>query len=96
MIDYGAADVDRGASDENAWHISDMHGNVAEWCRDMYTEYAADEAVDPLVRTGGDEYVVRGGAWNLKEGRCRSASRQHRPSGTRERQIGFRIVITWK
>ncbi|MBO7726358.1 MAG: SUMF1/EgtB/PvdO family nonheme iron enzyme [Thermoguttaceae bacterium] len=94
MIDYGAADVDHGSSAENAWHISDMHGNVSEWCRDIYAEYTADEAVDPLVKSGGDEYVVRGGSWNLKEGRCRSASRQHWPSGTRERQIGFRIVIT--
>ena len=94
MKDYGAADTARGAENENAWHISDMHGNVSEWCRDIYSEYTPEDISDPLVKKGGDEYVVRGGSWNVKEGQCRSAWRGHRPSGTREQQIGFRVVLT--
>lgn len=96
MKECGAGEVDRNAAQENAWHISEMHGNVSEWCRDLYAEYPSGDAADPLVRKGGDEYVVRGGSWNIKEGGCRSAARGHMPDGSREKQIGFRVVITRK
>jgi formylglycine-generating enzyme required for sulfatase activity len=68
-----------GKKKPNPWGLYDMHGNVAEWVLDQYTDdysKAKAGAKDPLV-VPLTEYnrVVRGGSWNDKPERCRSAAR---------------------
>jgi formylglycine-generating enzyme required for sulfatase activity len=68
-----------GKKKPNPWGLHDMHGNVAEWVLDQYTEdysKAKKGEKNPLV-VPLTEYnrVVRGGSWNDKPTSCRSASR---------------------
>jgi formylglycine-generating enzyme required for sulfatase activity len=59
----------------NARGLSDMHGNVAEWCLSTYRPYPyrpADARDDP--RTSGPK-VVRGGSWSDTFRQATSASR---------------------
>jgi len=63
----------------NGFGLYDMHGNLQEWCEDVYDEgfYRKPEAVgpDPVARSGAGERVIRGGYWGLDARDCRSSSR---------------------
>ena len=83
-----------GEKDANAFGLHDMHGNVFEWCEDLYDAeyYGKPEASekDPLCTSGPGLRVSRGGGWYEPETGCRSARRLgfERPS----RSIGFRAA----
>jgi formylglycine-generating enzyme required for sulfatase activity len=66
-----------GRKTPNAWGLYDLHGNVAEWCHDLYSEtyYQKSEPRDPRGPASGDKRVLRGGSWRTREDGCRSAVR---------------------
>ena len=87
----------------NAFGLSDMHGNVEEWCMDSWHENYNGAPSDgrvwitnggsPWVGCGMDYRVVRGGAW--LGGPCRSADRNRRWWANNKNYFtGFRIVCT--
>jgi formylglycine-generating enzyme required for sulfatase activity len=83
----------------NAWGLYDMHGNVAEWCNDVYAAdyYARSPARNPPGPDDGEKYVLRGGAWNSRPAGCRSATRVGENPGFQDAcfardAIGFRCV----
>lgn len=77
----------------NPWGIHDMHGNVAEWCRDRYGEADEKPATDPTGPEVGNTRIFRGGAWFLDAACCRSAYRYGIDPDTRAYYLGFRIIL---
>ena len=73
--------------------LSDMHGNVFEWCHDWYSESLPIDATDSL---GGDKptkaRVSRGGSWVNGGNLTRSADRNWGAPEFRDRTDGFRVV----
>jgi formylglycine-generating enzyme required for sulfatase activity len=61
----------------NAWGLYDMHGNVAEWCNDIYGEtyYKAMDGGYPHGPALGDKRLLRGGSWRTSEESCRVSAR---------------------
>ena len=52
----------------NAWGLYDMHGNVREWCQDVYTReyYGNSPKIDPLNNNAdGTNRILRGGITNV-------------------------------
>jgi len=84
--------------------VYDMHGNVAEWCRDFYGIYprgsdrTGKALVDPIGPPRGSARVVRGGSWASSPAKCRSASRDRGGRGGIKYSalIGFRVIATGK
>jgi len=79
----------------NQFGLHDMHGNVVEWCEDVYSDgfYGSPEAAgpDPVSDSGPDEFrIVRGGSWFSLARHCRSAFRDFRPPDYRTSDDGFR------
>ena len=66
-----------GQKNPNAWGLYDMHGNVAEWCHDFYSEtfYSQSPGKDPHGPISGDKCPLRGGSWRSSEDGCRSSAR---------------------
>jgi formylglycine-generating enzyme required for sulfatase activity len=88
-----------GEKKPNAWGLFDMHGNVAEWCHDVYDKdyYQHSPASNPRGPDEGDKNVLRGGAWNCSAETCRSAHRVGEDPGFQDAcfardAIGFRCV----
>ena len=81
----------------NAFGLSDMHGNVWEWCQDHWHDNYEGAPADGstwLSEYEGASRVVRGGSWLNAPRHCRSASRNDVNLGNRDDNVGFRIVCS--
>jgi formylglycine-generating enzyme required for sulfatase activity len=82
----------------NGFGLFDMHGNVWEWCQDMWHSGYDGAPVDGGAWTSGADArtrVLRGGGWRSPAKQCRAASRSFAGQPTaRSRQIGFRVAMT--
>lgn len=77
----------------NAWGLYDMHGNVWEWCEDLFGRYGAVSMVDPCETESGKDRVRRGGSWFGPGYSCRSANRAYGHPMSRLQNTGFRLVM---
>ncbi|TVP63143.1 MAG: formylglycine-generating enzyme family protein [Leptolyngbya sp. LCM1.Bin17] len=81
----------------NAFGLSDMHGNVYEWCQDHWHSSYEGAPKDGSAwvdegAEGNKSRVIRGGAWSTFPRYCRSAYRVYdSPRGSYD-YIGFRVV----
>lgn len=80
-----------GKKEANAFDLYDMHGNVSEWCYDLYAAdyYANSPDTDPMGATEGTERVVRGGNYQSGNVECRSS---FRATEVEKQYCGIRIV----
>ena len=78
----------------NPWGLHDMHGNVAEWTRSDYRVYSPLGAADgdPGRSLTVDRKVVRGGSWDDRPRRCRSAVRFGYAPDQVVFNVGFRVI----
>lgn len=75
----------------NAFGLHEVHGNVWEWCRDKYGNYAA--APTDGSSSEFEIYklrVLRGGSWDRDETSCRSALRREDVPDYRSSDRGVR------
>ena len=81
-----------GTKNLNAWGLSDMHGNVEEWCADWYGDNL-QSGTDPSGASSGVYRVGRGGSWVYGVVSCRAAFRGSNFPDIRLNLIGFRPVL---
>jgi formylglycine-generating enzyme required for sulfatase activity len=79
------------------WGLTDVHGNVYEWCQDWYDKnfYSRSPNNDPECRDGEQMYkVLRGGCGGVRAWDCRAACRVwNKPAGRTLNYCGFRVVF---
>jgi formylglycine-generating enzyme required for sulfatase activity len=102
---YGGAPkrVDRkkttpaGSFAPNAFKLHDMHGNVWEWCEDIYHHDYKGAPTDGSAWSSGEDSryrLLRGGSWDSPGRNCRSAKRLRFLPGDRSNNAGFRVVVS--
>ena len=89
-----------GEKPGNPWGLYDMHGNVFEWCLDLWDaetyrmrQHGVEDPCSSKRDVGEGDRVLRGGSWLGNAGFCRSAYRFRNWPGSRVRLIGFRLAL---
>jgi formylglycine-generating enzyme required for sulfatase activity len=77
----------QGDSDQK---VSDLAGNVWEWCRNKYRNPTESGAGDDT-----ESRVLRGGSWRDGQDIARAVSRSLSPADYRYRYVGFRVVVSF-
>ncbi|MGB3137071.1 MAG: formylglycine-generating enzyme family protein, partial [Nodosilinea sp.] len=81
----------------NAFGLSDMHGNVLEWCQDHWHDSYEGAPTDGSAWIEGgnsDRRILRGGSWANFPRNCRSAYRSDFEPGYDLNFIGFRVCCS--
>ena len=81
-----------GSFEPNKFGLYDMHGNVSEWCWDVYGDYDLNNNLNPKGPESGTRRVYRGGAWNDFAKNMRSAYRAAMPQENRSFNLGLRLA----
>ena len=83
-----------GQKQANAWGLCDMHGNVWEWCLDLYGSYRGGNVTDPKGAALGPYRVMRGGSWNNSADYCRANLRLRDEPIYRRNYLGLRLALS--
>ena len=93
--EYRGETTDVGTFPPNAFGLYDMHGNVWEWCQDIWHYNYNEAPTDGSAwEAGGDsnKRLLRGGCCNYTSGLCRSAWRHYYHKNLSYSSSGFRVV----
>ena len=93
--EYRDKTVPVGEFEPNAFGLYQMHGNVWEWCEDVFHEYYQEGAPtdgSAWAEGGGSLRVFRGGSWYNDNWSARSAFRNRLLPDNRSRIQGFRLA----
>ena len=93
---YRQETTDVGSFPPNAFGLYDMHGNVWEWCLDVWHgNYNGAPTDGSAWESGGDSNrrLLRGGSWSFNSRICRCARRYYTYAGYLNNGGGFRIVL---
>jgi formylglycine-generating enzyme required for sulfatase activity/predicted Ser/Thr protein kinase len=92
---YREQTTDVGSFSPNAFGLYDMHGNVWEWCENIWHDNYNCAPTDGSTWNSGeakDTGVLRGGSWYSIPLNCRSANRDFSWRGFSFNHLGFRVV----
>jgi eukaryotic-like serine/threonine-protein kinase len=94
---YRQVTTDVGSFPANEWGLYDMHGNVWEWCEDVWHENYNGIPQDGSAWLNGGEQarrLLRGGSWVNDAIVCRSAVRNWINAPGAYYYIGFRVAAS--
>ncbi|NES92735.1 formylglycine-generating enzyme family protein, partial [Okeania sp. SIO2B9] len=84
-----------GSFPPNAFGLYDMHGNVDEWCQDIWHNSYEGLPTDGSAWESSESIELRvlcGGSWNDYPWWCRSADRDWDDTNICINNVGFRVI----
>ncbi|WP_448573991.1 caspase, EACC1-associated type [Trichothermofontia sp.] len=95
--EYRQQTTEVGQFSPNAFGLYDMHGNVWEWCQDIFHPDYNEAPIDgsAWVINGNAAYrLLRGGSWGFNPRDCRSAYRSLGLPDGHDDNLGFRLACS--
>ena len=88
----GASIKKTGLKKPNPWNIFDVHGLVAEWCRDYWSPSYAEPRTQLPHISQSTSRVIRGGSWFTDGTSTTSYHRSYADEDKRSDGIGLRLI----